>query len=459
MLALPASALLVHAPRNYNEGWNAYLAQRALSGAGLYPENGSLIFDNYPPLSFYLVGALGHLFHDNVFAGRIVSWLSLGWIVYNIGSIILNQRVEAKFAVYGALVFILLITANGSQFIGVDDPQLLGHAFQTYGLSVLLREKPQALDRNIVFAVLLMLAGALVKHNLIAMPLAVTMGLLLRNQRGFAVWLSAALVASAIVTTLFFYAYGVTIFNDIFLHPRVVSLERTYSVVLKKWIAPLAPFVVFAAAALVPLRKTLSGLVLGIYLFVSLITALIFGAGEGTWVNIVFDLMIAVGIGTGLCASRVASKLKSRSFSQPCAWAMTLLLLPIALHVRPAINGQRELASSLNFKQQWALEIEKIAEQNGPVACKSLSLCYWAGKDLEVDFANAGQAIKTGKMPQDILIHFIEAQRFAAIQIGDPNHSYGATSSRRLPPPINEMIARRYEPVGQFPLALYVPKR
>ena len=98
---------------------------------------------------------------------------------------------------------------------------------------------------------------------------------------------------------------------------------------------------------------------------------------------------------------------------------MTLLLLPIALHVRPAINGQRELASSLNFKQQWALEIEKIAEQNGPVACESLSLCYWAGKDLEVDFANAGQAIKTGKMPQDILIHFIEAQRFAAIQIGD----------------------------------------
>ena len=126
-------------------------AVRALSGAGLYPENGSLIFDNYPPLSFYLVGALGHLFHDNVFAGRIVSWLSLGWIVYNIGSIILNQRVEAKFAVYGALVFILLITANGSQFIGVDDPQLLGHAFQTYGLSVLLREKPQALDRNIIF--------------------------------------------------------------------------------------------------------------------------------------------------------------------------------------------------------------------------------------------------------------------------------------------------------------------
>jgi hypothetical protein len=113
----------------------------------------------------------------------------------------------------------------------------------------------------------------------------------------------------------------------------------------------------------------------------------------------------------------------------------------------------------LNFKQQWALEIEKIAEQNGPVACESLSLCYWAGKDFEVDFFNAGQAIKTGMMPQDILIHFIEAQRFAAIQIGDPNHSYGATSSLRLPLSINEMIARHYEPVGQFPLALYVPKR
>ena len=172
------------------------------------------------------------------------------------------------------------------------------------------------------------------------------------------------------MTTLFFYAYGATIFNDILLHARGVSLERTYFV-LKKWIAPLAPFVVFAAAALVPLRRTLSGLVLGIYLFVSLITALTFGAGEGVWVNTVFDLMIIVGIGTGLCASRLASKLESRSFSQPCAWAMTLLLLPIALHIRPAINGQRELASLLNFKQQWSLEIEKIAEQNGPVACET----------------------------------------------------------------------------------------
>ena len=41
-----------------NEGWNAYHADAAMGAAALYPPTDTLIVNNYPPLSFYVVGAL-----------------------------------------------------------------------------------------------------------------------------------------------------------------------------------------------------------------------------------------------------------------------------------------------------------------------------------------------------------------------------------------------------------------
>ena len=58
LLVVPAEALFVHVPRNYNEGWNALHALRLRSGGPLYPPLSDAVFINYPPLSFYLVAAL-----------------------------------------------------------------------------------------------------------------------------------------------------------------------------------------------------------------------------------------------------------------------------------------------------------------------------------------------------------------------------------------------------------------
>ena len=41
-----------------NEGWNAYHADTAMRGGSLYPPPDGLVANNYPPLSFYIVGAL-----------------------------------------------------------------------------------------------------------------------------------------------------------------------------------------------------------------------------------------------------------------------------------------------------------------------------------------------------------------------------------------------------------------
>jgi len=76
LLALPVARLPMRVPLNYNEGWNAYHAAQAMSGTPLYPPADSLLSNNYPPLSFYIVGIAGRVVGDNVIAGRLVAFAS-----------------------------------------------------------------------------------------------------------------------------------------------------------------------------------------------------------------------------------------------------------------------------------------------------------------------------------------------------------------------------------------------
>src|SRR5439155_20326880 len=56
-----------------NEGWNAYFADAAMGKMPLYPSADQLITNNYPPLSFYIVGLVGRFVGDPVLAGRLLS--------------------------------------------------------------------------------------------------------------------------------------------------------------------------------------------------------------------------------------------------------------------------------------------------------------------------------------------------------------------------------------------------
>ena len=56
--------------RQYNEGWNAYHGLNAVSGGGdLYADAGSLLSNNYAPLSFFIIGWLGQAIGDNIMQG------------------------------------------------------------------------------------------------------------------------------------------------------------------------------------------------------------------------------------------------------------------------------------------------------------------------------------------------------------------------------------------------------
>ena len=59
-----------------NEGWNAYFADAAMGKMPLYPSADKLITNNYPPLSFYILGLVGRLVGDPVLAGRLLSLIA-----------------------------------------------------------------------------------------------------------------------------------------------------------------------------------------------------------------------------------------------------------------------------------------------------------------------------------------------------------------------------------------------
>ena len=63
--------------KNYNEGWNAYHIAAAMTDpASLYPAEASLFANNYPPLSFFIVGEVARLTGDAIIAGRMVAFVS-----------------------------------------------------------------------------------------------------------------------------------------------------------------------------------------------------------------------------------------------------------------------------------------------------------------------------------------------------------------------------------------------
>src|SRR5882757_8831877 len=118
ILAIP---LLV--PLDPNEGWNAAHALAAIAGHALYPRAdsfpGSLMVNNYPPLSFYLVGELGRLTGDPVIAGRILSLSAFVAACGGIALVLRHMERGGRARLFAVLFFAatLLIASN---YVGMD---------------------------------------------------------------------------------------------------------------------------------------------------------------------------------------------------------------------------------------------------------------------------------------------------------------------------------------------------
>jgi hypothetical protein len=356
-----------------------------------YPSLQALMVNNYPPLSFYPVGALAGWTGDAIIAGRILSLLSFLAIAVVIALVCRQMACGLRARISAALFFAAVLLVC-SDYVAMDDPQLMGHAVQLFALLLLLR-------RHIVAAAVIFSASLFFKHNLLALPLATAAWLLWQDRQTawrFILCSAAALGAGLI---LFHLAYGFSLLSVIS-SPRQISLANALLAASHLWWAVLPLTVLFLSRG--PWKGfclTYAGCALGLGLF--------FSAGDGVDANAFFDLAAACAIVVGLEIERNRRPLVAAL----CAAALPLFL---ALHFH-----DNNFFFTRSFAAQSARDIAFLKSQPGPVLCDQLSLCLWAGKGAQVDVFNIGEQIKTGARYGAPLARMIADRRFAAVQLED----------------------------------------
>src|SRR4030095_7923944 len=190
LLAAPVITGPALTPKNYKGGGKACQAGRAMGDAPLYPDRSALVTNNYPPLSFYVVGALGSLTGDNIVAGRLIalfSFITVAVVIYVITRNISGSRYAG---LIGSLVFAGYLAGLHPGYIGMNDPQWLPQAIMMMALMLVLSKADSDSKSYLWLVVLIALAAGLTKHNLVALPLAITVWLLLDDSRRLYVLIS-----------------------------------------------------------------------------------------------------------------------------------------------------------------------------------------------------------------------------------------------------------------------------
>ena len=209
----PAYRAFVNVEIDYNEGWNAYFADAAMGRMPLYPSRDRLITNNYPPLSFYIVGGLGRLIGDPVLAGRLLSLGAVAVIAVAVALAIGRLGGNRTAMCVGALYFVATISRFFTGYVGMNDPHLLAQAVMTLGFVAFLRARTR--DRGYAVAIVVMIVAGFIKHNLFAVPLTsmVWLGFYRRAQ-----FVKCGLLAVCVIGagfTLCFAAFGVDFFADL----------------------------------------------------------------------------------------------------------------------------------------------------------------------------------------------------------------------------------------------------
>src|SRR6516225_1804307 len=110
---------------DHNEGWNAVLAARLMSGKPLYPAFDALSANNYPPLSFYTAGWLGRWLGDYLFAGRLLAFIGLFTSAIAATAIVKRLTGRTRAALMSGLLLLGYNAAKNARYVGMDDPQWL----------------------------------------------------------------------------------------------------------------------------------------------------------------------------------------------------------------------------------------------------------------------------------------------------------------------------------------------
>lgn len=400
---------------DFNEGWNGYFQLRAMAGQPLYSGYPPYFANNYPPLSFYVVGTLGSVIGDPVLAGRLVSLAAVAGIALACAAIVRAAGGGKWERLLAIATCVLLFAAFATDYLGMNDPQLLGQAFATAALAVHLGGPP-SVKRTLV-AALMVTISVMTKHNLVLVPLLITGDVLLRGTaRTRAAWIVSGGVLAAVSFALLYALAGSAPFRMI-LAPRTWEVDRAFLFTIEILARYQAPIAVVGAGLYAARRRRPAALILA-YLIASLALGAMWSGGTSTDINVFFDLSIALAIGAGL----VAIELRERGLGPRLLALFALLANAGALFFAPQALGRFgvDMAGEMADRERlFRADTAWLAARPGTIVCQSQLLCLRSGKPLFYDSFNATQAMRAGTLPKDALTGMLARRQIAVVQISD----------------------------------------
>lgn len=439
---------------NPNEGWNALHTQAWLAGRALYLDPSGPVLNNYPPLSFAVVALLGRLTGDLIIAGRILALVSL-LVVALLSGVITCKLTGARAAGWFAGALLLATFLVGyTDYVGMNDPQLFALALSTLGLWVMLREWDS--PKTLAAAIVLMLLAGLVKHNMIALPIATVVTLWAVSPRRAVAVAVGGLAAAALALGLIYVVWGPWAIPSLLAGRQWEALYLAQNIQRGLPVLAFQLTTVIAGTALLA-RHGPERLLLN-YAWVALAIGLFTGGGAGVYYNCFFELAVASCILAAILVQRIVSAAVPRYSSVrylPLAFAVVLGTLAI----KPLLTARWNLqgGDAAAWAAATAKDLDRIRAVPGPVVCETTALCYWAGKGFEIDYFNARQALLRGRAGDQNVLSLLRSQKFDLIQLQDR-----APGVRLSPPAVGEMavLDSNYVEVHHSPTGLYlVPRR
>jgi len=432
ILADRLALLPLHVALNPNEGWNALHTQAWLAGRALYLDPAGPVLNNYPPLSFAVVAFLGRFTGDLIVAGRILSMVSLLVVATFSGMIACMLGGARAAGWFAGLLLLTTFLVGYTDYVAMNDPQMLALALSTIGLWTLVRWWGST--RALATAIVLMLLAGLTKHNMIALPIATMITVWLESPRRGVALAVAGAIATALTLGLIRLTWGHDALHSLLAGRQWEALYLAQNILRGMPVLALPLASIVAGAGLLS-RRGPDRLLL-IYSIMALVTALFTGGGAGVYYNCFFDLVIASCTLSGIIVSRAMQAVGAR-YPQVRFLPLALVLGVATLAIKPLLTARWNLqgGDAAALAALTAADVARIREVAGPVACETTALCYWAGKGFELDYFNARQAMLTGRSGEDNVLSLLRAQKFSLIQLQD------RLPGARLSPPVQGEMA------------------
>jgi hypothetical protein len=467
-VALPMATIGIGIEKSYNEGWNAYHAARVAAGEPLYTGDPARLV-NYPFLSFYLVAWLKPIFHNVLLIGRGLN--AAGFAMTAIFAALIVRALGGRGIemLFTAACVIGFQAIQADNWIGADEPQMLAEALMLGGLLCYVSGEPTV--KRLAACAGLFAAGGFVKQILIAIPLAVSVDLALKDRRQFAVWCLLGAMAVAVFVGFSEILTGNGFWREILGPPPYCWSHLAYHG-RKLIIAFKEPILASAIYLSRPLPSSQKAL-LRSYGLIALISSVILSGGCGVADNIYLDLSVFMGLIAGLALGRWRQFLRTRNPRLHSAMILPLVLaLPIVTRSPHYGRLLLDLPATMRYYSQLKAgfnEAEIILRRHaGPALCENLLLCLTAGKPLVIDPFAANSQILVGRFSEATLINEIARHRLSLIELPsqiypDPQHpdriaSYligqGGFNKRTL-----EAIDRYYSPIFQTDGAILLAPR